>query len=117
MDRGRPPPFDGALVVPNQRRLERMDLIEWGLQPATSVIWAVFRDLLIIISRISWCCDVARFGAMPGAWSQLAFGLEMECRRTVGSGLARSWHSMHLTKALPRDFCISDHYEFFAFSI
>jgi hypothetical protein len=66
MDRGRPPPFDGALVVPKQRGLERMDLIERGLQPATSAIWAVFSDLLTMISRISSCCDIARFSAMPG---------------------------------------------------
>jgi len=66
MDRGRQPPFGGALVVSKQQRLERIALIERVLQPATSAIWAVFSDLLRIISRVSSCCEAARFGAMSG---------------------------------------------------
>ena len=45
-----------------------MALIERVLQLATSAIWAVARDLLIIISRISLCYETARFGAMSDVW-------------------------------------------------
>lgn len=46
VDRGRPPPLNGALVVPKQRRFERIALTERGLQSATSAIRSVFRGLL-----------------------------------------------------------------------
>ena len=68
MDRGRPPPLNGALVVPKQRRFERIALTERGLPPATSAIWSVFRDLPTIISQVSSCCEAVRFGAMSGVW-------------------------------------------------
>jgi hypothetical protein len=68
MDRGRPLPLNGALVVPKQRRFERIALTERGLRSATSAIQSVFRGLRTIRSRISSCCKAARFGAMSGAW-------------------------------------------------
>ena len=45
MDRGRPLPLNGALVVPKQRRFERIALTERGLQLETSAIQSVFRGL------------------------------------------------------------------------
>jgi hypothetical protein len=64
MLRGRPTPLKGALVVPKQRRLERMCRIERSLQPATSAIWGVVSELSRIMSRMRSCCDAARFGAI-----------------------------------------------------
>jgi hypothetical protein len=81
MGRGRPPPFNGALVVPKQRRPESMLLIERSLQPATSAIWVVSSDLLITISRMSSCCEAARFGAM------LTFGFQSSSSTSVKGGI------------------------------
>lgn len=64
MLRGRPTPFDGALLEPKWR-FDCIAKTERSLQPTTSAISAGGR-LLRIMSRICACCDSARFGAILG---------------------------------------------------
>jgi hypothetical protein len=65
MLRGRPTPFEGALVEPKWRRFDCIANTERSLQRTTSAISAGGR-LLRIISRICTCCKSAKFGAIMG---------------------------------------------------
>jgi hypothetical protein len=65
MLRGRPTPFEGAFVVPKQRRFDSIAKTERSLQPTTSAISAG-GQLLRSMSRICACCESARFGAILG---------------------------------------------------
>ena len=56
--------FDGALVIPKRRRFDRMEVMVRQLLPATEVISVFLSVLLRIMSRISWCWEAARFGAI-----------------------------------------------------
>jgi hypothetical protein len=66
MLRGRPTPFEGALVEPKERRFDFIAKTERSLQPTASAISAGGR-LLRTMSRICACCDSARFGAILGS--------------------------------------------------
>src|SRR6266536_2002352 len=87
MLRGRPTPFDGALVEPKWRRFDCIVNTERSLQPTTSAISAG-GWLLRIMSRICACCDSARFGAILGIDLQ-HFGTSHLCPRCDRQG---RWH-------------------------
>jgi hypothetical protein len=63
MLRGRPTPFEGALVEPKERRFDFITKTERSLQPTVSAISAG-GQLLRTMSQICACCDFARFGAI-----------------------------------------------------
>jgi hypothetical protein len=64
MDLGRPPRLGGAVVLPKRRRLTLIALTAPVLQPAAAAIGGYVKAFSKIISRISACCNAAKFGAI-----------------------------------------------------